>query len=165
MRHCLNHGYVVPAAGLIGPEPFDFQFRSMTLNRQLKLRQETEAIPVLLLTAHAIGEVDIVRSVEAGAIDHLVKPFSGPVLVAKVKATCERAFLSNQCCCPRNAQGELRRSTLSCSSTRPRIWLLGNSDGTFASLMPEHLAMNRRASSRASAEYFFEEAWIRIGPR
>ena len=77
MRHCLNHGYVVPAAGLIGPEPFDFQFRSMTLNRQLKLRQETEAIPVLLLTAHAIGEVDIVRSVEAGAIDHLVKPFSG----------------------------------------------------------------------------------------
>lgn len=59
--------------------------------RELKARAETAAIPVLLLTAHAIGEVDIVRSVEVGAVDHLVKPFSGPVLVAKVKATCERA--------------------------------------------------------------------------
>lgn len=32
MRFCLNRGYVVPADGLIGPEPFDFQFRSMAIN-------------------------------------------------------------------------------------------------------------------------------------
>ncbi len=64
--------------------------------RQLKQREETAPIPVLLLTAHAIGEFDIVRSVEAGAVDHLVKLFSGPVLVAKVKATCERARAERQ---------------------------------------------------------------------
>ncbi len=59
--------------------------------RRLKTAPETAPIPVVLLTAHAIGEHDIIRSVEAGAVDHLIKPFSGPVLVAKVKATCARS--------------------------------------------------------------------------
>ena len=64
--------------------------------RQLKSSSITAQIPVVLLTAHAIGEADILRSVEAGALDHLVKPFSGPVLVAKVKATCVRSRADRQ---------------------------------------------------------------------
>lgn len=31
-RYCRNRGYVVPANGLVGPELFDFQFRSLTIN-------------------------------------------------------------------------------------------------------------------------------------
>jgi diguanylate cyclase (GGDEF)-like protein len=59
--------------------------------RRLKQSAATATIPVLLLTAHANDDVDVVRGAETGAVDHLAKPFSGPVLVAKVKAVCERS--------------------------------------------------------------------------
>ncbi len=57
---------------------------------QLKAEPATAAIPVMLLTAHANTEGEIVRGLEGGAVDHLAKPFSGPVLSAKVRALVER---------------------------------------------------------------------------
>jgi two-component system cell cycle response regulator len=57
---------------------------------RLKADDQTASIPVLLLTAHANTDVDVVRGVEAGAVDHLAKPFSGPVLSAKVRALVAR---------------------------------------------------------------------------
>jgi diguanylate cyclase (GGDEF)-like protein len=56
----------------------------------------TASTPVLLLTAHANDDKQVVLGVEAGAIDHLAKPFSGPVLVAKVKAICARSQRERQ---------------------------------------------------------------------
>jgi diguanylate cyclase (GGDEF)-like protein len=50
----------------------------------------TASIPVMLLTAHANTDSEIVRGVETGAVDHLAKPFSGPVLSAKVRALVAR---------------------------------------------------------------------------
>ncbi len=58
---------------------------------RLKANPATAAIPVILLTAHANTESEIVRGAEVGAVDHIAKPFSGPVLVAKVKALVARA--------------------------------------------------------------------------
>ncbi len=58
--------------------------------RRIKKIPEAGAIPVLFLTASS-SEADIVRGVEAGAADYLLKPFSGPVLVAKLRAVRERA--------------------------------------------------------------------------
>jgi diguanylate cyclase (GGDEF)-like protein len=46
-------------------------------------------IPALFLTASAT-DADIVRGVESGAADYLLKPFSGPVLVAKLRAIRDR---------------------------------------------------------------------------
>ena len=57
---------------------------------RLKADTTTAAIPVVLLTAHANAETDIVRGVEAGAVEHLAKPFSGRVLAAKVRAMVTR---------------------------------------------------------------------------
>jgi two-component system cell cycle response regulator len=59
--------------------------------KQLKEAPATAIIPVVLLTAHANRERDIVLGVEGGAVDHIMKPFSGPVLVAKVRQICERS--------------------------------------------------------------------------
>jgi two-component system cell cycle response regulator len=59
--------------------------------KRLKASSATAPIPVLLLTAHANSDADVIRAVEYGAVDHLSKPFSGPVLVAKLRAVCERA--------------------------------------------------------------------------
>jgi diguanylate cyclase (GGDEF)-like protein len=57
---------------------------------RLKSNPSTAAIPVIMVTAHARGEADIANGVAAGAADLIAKPFSGPVLVAKVRAACEK---------------------------------------------------------------------------
>lgn len=49
-----------------------------------------KAMPVILLTAHAEEDSDIVQGANLGALDHLGKPFSGPVLRAKVQRAVER---------------------------------------------------------------------------
>lgn len=55
----------------------------------LKSDPRTSDVPVIILTASA-SEADIVRGVEAGATDYLLKPFSGPVLIAKLKSVRQR---------------------------------------------------------------------------
>jgi diguanylate cyclase (GGDEF)-like protein len=59
--------------------------------RALKRSPACANIPVLLVTASATAEEDIVRGVEYGAIDYITKPYSPVVLAAKVRAACERA--------------------------------------------------------------------------
>jgi diguanylate cyclase (GGDEF)-like protein len=61
-----------------------------TVLERLKADPATAAIPVILLTAHANTETEIVRGVETGAVEHLAKPFSGRVLAAKVVALIGR---------------------------------------------------------------------------
>jgi diguanylate cyclase (GGDEF)-like protein len=47
-------------------------------------------IPVVLLTAHADTEADLVQGANLGAVDHLSKPFSAAVLRAKVSRAVEQ---------------------------------------------------------------------------
>src|SRR5450830_396569 len=55
-----------------------------------RLRARGNAIPVLLLTARDAVS-DRVRGLEIGADDYLVKPFSTPELVARIKALIRRS--------------------------------------------------------------------------
>lgn len=61
-----------------------------TVVEQLQRDPRTAAVPVLLLTAHANDESDVVRGIESGAAHHLAKPYSGAVLVARVRALAEQ---------------------------------------------------------------------------
>lgn len=58
--------------------------------RWLRASPEVGHLPVLLLTARAT-ETDRVAGLEAGADDYLVKPFSAPELVARLRALLRRA--------------------------------------------------------------------------
>jgi diguanylate cyclase (GGDEF)-like protein len=60
---------------------------------RLQREPSSRDIPVIVLTAHAAHDSDVVRSLQIGAIDHLSKPFRGPVLVAKLQALLERRRL------------------------------------------------------------------------
>jgi two-component system, OmpR family, phosphate regulon response regulator PhoB len=60
------------------------------LCRRLRARQETRAIPILMLTARG-EESDRIRGLSIGADDYVVKPFSLPELMARVKAILRRA--------------------------------------------------------------------------
>ena len=68
--------------------------------KKLKSNIKTENIPVVILTAKG-EETDVVTGLELGADDYVTKPFSGKVLVARVRRllrkasldTCDKAIL------------------------------------------------------------------------
>jgi two-component system phosphate regulon response regulator PhoB len=57
--------------------------------RELKKREKTKQIPVLMLTAKS-EEVDVVVGLEMGADDYVTKPFSPRVLTARIKAALRK---------------------------------------------------------------------------
>ena len=58
--------------------------------RQLKMRTDTKATPVIMLSARS-EEVDRVRGLETGADDYVVKPYSVIELMARVRAQLRRS--------------------------------------------------------------------------
>jgi two-component system phosphate regulon response regulator PhoB len=60
------------------------------LCRRFRSRPETSGVPILMLTARG-EEADRVRGLATGADDYVVKPFSLPELMARVKALLRRA--------------------------------------------------------------------------
>lgn len=60
------------------------------LCRRLRSRPETRNMPIIMLTARG-EETDRIRGLETGADDYVVKPFSVPELMARVKALLRRA--------------------------------------------------------------------------
>jgi phosphate regulon transcriptional regulatory protein PhoB len=60
------------------------------LCRRLRLRPETERLPIIMLTARG-EESERVRGLSTGADDYVVKPFSTPELLARIRAMLRRA--------------------------------------------------------------------------
>ena len=60
------------------------------LCRRMRARAETRAVPVLMLTARG-EETDRIRGLSTGADDYVVKPFSLPEMMARVKAILRRS--------------------------------------------------------------------------
>lgn len=60
------------------------------LCRRLRARPETERLPIIMLTARG-EESERVRGLATGADDYVVKPFSTPELMARVRAMLRRA--------------------------------------------------------------------------
>ena len=59
-------------------------------SRRLRRRKETQATPIIMLTARA-DETDKITGLDCGADDYLVKPFSIPELFARTRALLRRA--------------------------------------------------------------------------
>ncbi|MFD9907370.1 response regulator [Streptomyces sp. NPDC059063] len=55
-----------------------------------RLRASGSTVPVIMLTARG-DDTDIVRGLEAGADDYVVKPVTAPVLEARIRAALRRA--------------------------------------------------------------------------
>src|SRR4051794_733296 len=68
------------------PEPVS----GIELCRRLRARPETQNLPIIMLTARG-EEFDRVRGLATGADDYVVKPFSIPELMARVRAALRRA--------------------------------------------------------------------------
>ncbi len=59
------------------------------LCRRIRIRPETERLPIIMLTARG-EEGDRIRGLSTGADDYIVKPFSVPELLARVRALLRR---------------------------------------------------------------------------
>ncbi len=57
--------------------------------RRLKSRPETRGVPIIMLSARS-EEVDLVRGLETGADDYMVKPYSVVELMARVRTQLRR---------------------------------------------------------------------------
>ncbi len=60
------------------------------LCRRLRARPETKTLPIIMLTARG-EESERVRGLATGADDYIVKPFSVPELIARLRALLRRA--------------------------------------------------------------------------
>jgi len=60
------------------------------LCRRLRARPETQSLPIIMLTARG-EESERVRGLATGADDYIVKPFSVPELLARIRALLRRA--------------------------------------------------------------------------
>lgn len=60
------------------------------LCRRVRARSETERLPIIMLTARG-EEAERIRGLATGADDYVVKPFSIPELMARVRAILRRA--------------------------------------------------------------------------
>jgi two-component system phosphate regulon response regulator PhoB len=60
------------------------------LCRRLRARPETRSLPIIMLTARG-EESERVRGLATGADDYIVKPFSVPELLARIRALLRRA--------------------------------------------------------------------------
>ncbi len=63
--------------------------------RRLKTRPETRAVPIIMLSARS-EEVDLVRGLETGADDYVVKPYSVAELMARVRTQLRRSRPASQ---------------------------------------------------------------------
>src|SRR3989440_1617996 len=61
----------------------------LELCRRLRARRETKSLPIIMLTARG-EESERVRGLATGADDYIVKPFSVPELLARVRGLLRR---------------------------------------------------------------------------
>ena len=80
------------------------------LCRRLRAREDSERLPVIMLTARG-EEAERIRGLSTGADDYVVKPFSVPELMARVRAILRRASPEGASTMLRSGDIELDRET------------------------------------------------------
>jgi two-component system phosphate regulon response regulator PhoB len=84
--------------------------------RRLKTEPRTAPIPIVILTAKG-EEADIVAGLEVGADDYVVKPFSGKVLVARVRRLLRKASQ------PADEHSVIKVHDLTIDPSRHEVWV------------------------------------------
>ena len=123
-----------------------------------RLRQTTEALPIVMLTARDT-EVDRVVGLELGADDYITKPFSPRELVARVKAILRRA--ARQTSAPGDADTDepLRVGDVEIDEARHRV-RAGDADVTLTAKEFDLLAfLARNRGIVFSREKLLDRVW------
>ncbi|MBF0140131.1 MAG: SpoIIE family protein phosphatase [Magnetococcales bacterium] len=94
------NGQIALKAALVPPYPdlvlLDIMMPGMDgyeVCRRLKANKETSDIPVIFVTARS-EEADEIEGLKLGAVDYITKPFSIPIVQARIKTHLELRFMS-----------------------------------------------------------------------
>lgn len=88
------------------------------LCRRLRSRRETQGLPIIMLTARG-DESERVRGLSTGADDYIVKPFSVPELVARVRSLLRRTS-------PERIADRLSAGDIELDRGTRRVWRSGS---------------------------------------
>ncbi len=83
--------------------------------KKLKADPKTASISIVILTAKG-EEADVVAGLEVGADDYVTKPFSGKVLVARVRRLLRKAAQ------PADEQSVIKAQDLTIDPSRHEVW-------------------------------------------
>ena len=115
------------------------------LIRRLRARPETNQLPIIMLTARG-EETERVRGLATGADDYIVKPFSVPELLARIRALLRRTK-------PERVAGVLAAGDIELDREKKRVARAGRDVplGPTEFRLLEFLMENPAACSRASS--------------
>ena len=118
------------------------------------LRAAERNVPVLLLTARD-SELDVVRGLDMGADDYLTKPFSLPVLLARVRTLLRRAERAEEPLWTSFAIGEVE--------IHPSTFEVERADGTRSALTAKELGLlqllHARRGQAVSRGDILQDVW------
>jgi DNA-binding response OmpR family regulator len=122
------------------------------------LRAVPEYVPILMLTAKS-SEIDRVLGLEIGADDYLVKPFSLPELIARVKALLRRTEALRDQAARVSADETIRRGDLTIDVARRRVTLGGREVGLTPREFDLLLHFARRPGRVFTRIQLLEQVW------
>jgi DNA-binding response OmpR family regulator len=118
------------------------------------LRAAESGVPVLMLTARD-AELDVVRGLDMGADDYLTKPFSLPVLLARVRTLLRRAERSEGPSFVSFAIGDVE--------VHPSTFEIERADGTRSALTAKELGLlqllHARRGQAVSRGDILQDVW------
>jgi DNA-binding response OmpR family regulator len=118
------------------------------------LRAAEHGVPVLLLTARD-AEQDVVRGLDMGADDYLTKPFSLPVLLARVRRLLRRT--------PRADENQWASFAIGDVAVHPGSFEVARADGTRSALTAKELGLlqllHARRGQAVSRGDILQEVW------
>jgi two-component system phosphate regulon response regulator PhoB len=85
----------------------------------IRTNESTKGIPIIILTARG-GEEEIVKGLEIGADDYIVKPFSPKVLIARIKSVLRRKNSATP-----SANDEIVFNEIVLHPLKRRVWVDG----------------------------------------
>jgi two-component system cell cycle response regulator len=66
------------------------------LMKRLRQEAETVTIPIMVILGRPPGEADVLKLLEAGVMDHIVKPLSPTLVCAKIRVVSERSRMQRE---------------------------------------------------------------------
>ena len=80
---------IVLDGAMIGVDAYD-------VARKLRAVPETAVIPTLVILGRPPNEAEMLKLLDAGVMDHVIKPLSPALFAAKVKAVCDRSRMQRE---------------------------------------------------------------------
>lgn len=121
--------------------------------RVLKQEAATRSIPVVIMSGARIDEKDILRGFDGGADDYLLKPFSLPVLAARIKAVLKRYKTASR------MQSKLRKRGIELDPAGRTVKVGGEPVSLTRKEFDLLSALIERSGKLSSVNYLLETVW------